>query len=490
MRTGRLRLLLPLLGLAAGLAPLRILPAQETLVLDAPQLFTAVDEDLVQNGRVVVRGGRILAAGPRSGIPVPEGAKVLRLGGCTLLPGLIDLHAHILVGTPAGGGEAWETDPALWEGRLAGFLRSGVTSVRDLGDLPEEILELRRRERAGELLAPRIFAVGPIVTAPGGHPNPRTITIRASAEEVERVALRVDSAEEARAAARHLHALGVDAIKCVYTGGPAFGGLPKLKEECLRAVTEEAHRLGLRVVCHTDTLEDARTALQAGVDGLEHGVDVPGQEVDEAFLELLRASGAFYVPTLSVLEAFLLPVEFEGILDWPETRRSVPRRVRESLRKHPRVAALRNNPAYARSVRARLEASRANLQRVAEGGGRIALGSDCGNFLTFFGPATVREVELMAESGLGPARALLAGTRDAARHLGRGEDLGTLEPGRLADLLAVRGNPLRDPAVLRNPVLVMKGGEILDLEDLEERIQGTPAETGAGSGSEAGEASG
>ncbi len=442
--------------------------AEKTVVIRGATLFDGTAGEPIADATVVIRGERIAAVGRGDDIEAPKDSETIRLSGLTLLPGLVDLHAHILCGAPGGGSEPFEVAEAGWPAKLAGFLLAGVTSVRDLGDFPDDVFRVRDDERAGRLLAPRLFVVGPIFTAPGGHPNAMTVTIQVSADKVESLALRVTDAQAARQKVRDLKRRSADAIKIVYSGGPALGGLPKLDDACLAAIIDESHKSKLRVVVHTDTLEDAKAALRAGADGLEHGVDLPGASVDDELLELLRERGAFYVPTLAVQEAFTRPFEVTPLLDFPEFRRATPHASLALLRTGKgKFAALKDSPLVVKALHARLSSAMANFGRVAATGERVRMGTDSGNYMTFFGPSAHRELEQMVEAGLTPAAALRAATRDAAIHLGRDSDLGTVEPGKLADLVAVQGNPVRDISAIRNVVFVMKGGRRLELESLE-----------------------
>jgi imidazolonepropionase-like amidohydrolase len=463
--------------LAIGLAASAASADDKTIVLRGAALWDGRASELAPDATVVVRGDRIVSVGKGEPSDVPKDAEIVRLSGLTLLPGLIDLHTHILCGAPGGGTEASEVAADGWPAKLAGFLLAGVTSVRDLGDFEDDVFLVRDRERRGEIASPRLFVVGPIFTAPGGHPNAMTMTVQVSPDRLETLAARVTDPAVARERVRALAKRGADAIKAVYSGGPALGGIPKLDAACLEAIVDEAHRAGLRVVVHTDTLEDAKAVVRAGADGLEHGVDLPNAHVDDELIALLKEHGTFYVPTLAVQESMTRLADLSGFLEFPEIRRDVPAATLDLARSgKSNMSRIASAPSIASMMRARLEDAKANFRKVATAGVRVGMGTDAGNWITFFGPSAHRELELIVDAGLTPVQALASATREAAAHLGRpGADLGTVEPGKLADLVAVEGNPLRDASALRNVVFVMKGGRRLDLASLEAVVNPTPA---------------
>ncbi len=186
----------------------------------------------------------------------------------------------------------------------------------------------------------------------------------------------------------------------------------------MRAIIDESHRLQLRVTAHTNEVEDAIAVLEAGCDGIEHGVSrtrLPDQQLGV----LLRESGAFYVPTLSL------------------------------------------GGARGRWTSERWEATTANLKQLVDQGARIALGTDGNPASIGSGAATLKELELMVEAGMSPEQVIEAATRNAAEHLGKLDDLGTLEAGKLADLVIVNGDPLADITVMNNIEVVIQGGRVV-----------------------------
>jgi imidazolonepropionase-like amidohydrolase len=342
---------------------------QADLLLTAPRLFDG--ERLIRGGAVAIRGEEIVAVGTRADVGV-EAKRTIALRNATLLPGLIDLHTHDL-----GYGHAL----------------SAVTTVRDVGtpdgNLPLEPLPL----------GPRVFAAGPLITAPGGYPIP--IHGRGVAHVVR-------TPTGARAYVRSL----ADRAAAVIKVSLQFG-FPVMTYSVLRAIVEEADAHELRVTAHVGEARGARMALRAGVHELAH---MPCGDEPELMAELTRA-GVEIVGTLHVIRLVTGRPGFE----------SCP-------------GLLENAAAFVRR------------------GGTLLYGSDYG--VPGIPPGVdVTELDLLAESGLGEIGALRAATSEAAKVLPI-EGLGRLAEGSPADVVAVRGDPTRDLDALSEPVLVLRGGQI------------------------------
>ena len=349
-----------------------------------------------------------------------EGDLTIDAGGRTVMPGLIDSNVHILVDEPVVDentlAEYLENSVRK---NLAGFLSHGVTTVRSAGDPEDAILELRQLIEEGKIEGPRLLVVGPVLSAPGGHPS---VTLFADNSWVrERLVAEMARVEDVKETIDRLAGKGVDGIKIVYQGSDdgsptyLYGdriSIRRLPREIMEAIIEESHRHGLRVTAHTFEEEGVIPVVEAGVDSLEHGV-VAKTPVSEPVVEMLREAGVFYIPTLQVFRA-----------------------------------------AEAR------ERAMANLKQLSEAGVKIVLGTDTVGG-TPAGANTISEAERMVEAGMSPAQVIQAATRTAAEHLGRGDDLGTLETGKLADLIIVEGDPLENISVLRTPWVVMQDGRVV-----------------------------
>jgi len=399
------------------------------LVLTNARLVDGTGGSPVDDATIVLDGSRVIAAG--SDANYPSDAQVLDVRGLTVLPGLIDVHVHFggfVVEDPDWQFTYWSTLPFFldytrgFRKRRALALENGVTTVRSAGDNHPQILRLRDRINAGKLVGPRIVAAGPIFTAPGGHPA-GTI-YKANRYVVEHATRQLDDVDAARAEVQSLALDGVDHIKAVYGDANPFDlehPVPMLEQHLLQALVDEAHHQGLPVMVHVGKPEDAIEAVAAGADSIEHGV-LPGASSAQCPAELIvamRNRGTFFVPTLTAAWAM---------------KRVYPDALSHAMRW---------------------------VAEMHEAGVGIALGTDAGAPGVVIGKAVHRELELLVESGLSPPEAIATGTTNAACVIKRADDLGAIEPGKLADLIAVAGDPSTDIAASREIQLVIKDGTIV-----------------------------
>jgi imidazolonepropionase-like amidohydrolase len=333
-------------------------------------------------------------------------------------------------------------------------LCAGVTATFDVGGYP---WTWALRERAeNSTAAPHVAAAGPLLST-----RDHWVNLPAQRQFVHTAS---DSAT--RAGARMITAWDSDAVKVWYLASATSPDTAALKSQ-LRVAAEEARRVGIPLIVHATTLWAAKDALRAGAKLLVHSVE--DRPVDEEFLRLAREAGAFYNPTLTVREGYVqlrerrfdptgVPLECVD----PATRAKAF--LTDSLppARSGNTAALRARAAE--GYRLML----VNLKRVHDAGIPVAMGTDAGNPLTLHGPAVYREMEAMQSAGLSPMDVLVASTRDAARAMGR-EDIGTVETGKVADLVVLHGNPLSDIAQVRTVSLVVRGGKVWTREELEYR---------------------
>jgi len=358
-----------------------------------------------------------------------EGDLTINAGGRTVMPGLIDSHVHVFAFPDVVDENTLaERMENSVKDNLIAFLSHGVTTIRSTGDPEDAILELRQLLKEGKIDGPRLFVVGPTLSDPEGHPS---VTIFPNNPWMrERITTHVTSVDNAKETIQQLARKGVDGIKLVYQGsdddrtswyeGTIYDGqlvpvrvkIRRPSREVTTAVIEESHRHGLRVTAHTWEEEAVVAVVEAGVDSLEHGV-VAENPVSERVIEVLRDAGVSYIATLQMFR------------DVEEKSRAM-----------------------------------ANLKQLSDGGVTIVLGTDTVGDYFPAGSNTISEAEHMVEAGMSPVQVIQAATRNAAENLGRGDDLGTLEAGKLADLIIVDGDPLEDISVLRTLWLVMKGGQI------------------------------
>jgi imidazolonepropionase-like amidohydrolase len=388
-------------------------PTPDPVVLRAPRLLDGTGARPVADAAVLVRGGRIAYAGPAAGLPAATGVEVREFPGGTLLPGLVDVHVHLVasagpdLAADIPGSEAERTLAALRNARRQ--LDAGVTLVRDLGAPGGEVVAVARAIEAGTVEGPLMLASGPAVTMTGGH-----------IPYLGRIA---DGPDALRAAVRANLALGARCIKVVATGGVLTMGIdprePAYTQPELDALVDEAHRLGLTVAAHAIGEGGVAAALRAGVDSVEHGMFL-----DDASIELFLATGARYSPT------FCAP---HGILAGP----SVPGWIKDRAR-----------PAA--------EAQGASFRAAVKAGVPVVTGTDAGTPDNPHG-GVAREVGFMVEAGMEVLAAVRAATAEAADLLGE-PDRGVLREGAHADVLVVGGDVTADVAALGRPAAVFQAG--------------------------------
>jgi imidazolonepropionase-like amidohydrolase len=425
---------------AAGQGPAAAAPAPADgpVVIHAGTLLDRPGQPPRHQATLVVREGRIAAV--REGFLTPEaagaaGAAVVDLRDRFVLPGLIDCHVHLASDrggverqlaevTESVAGRAYEAAVNARKTLLAGF-----TTVRNLGDDDGVVLALRDAVAGGKLAGPRILDAGNSISATSGHVDPTLGYAERLWPALDDGGNLCDGPESCRRAVRRQVRRGVDVIKLAITGGVnsriGLGLGAQMFEDEAKALVETAHLYGKKVAVHAHGADGIAMALAAGADSIEHGTLLDG-----AGLELFRRSGAFYVPTLSTINGY-----------------------------KERLAA--NPNAYTPEVKAKIEwrigITGQALRKAVPAGVKIAFGTDAG--VSKHG-RNADEFLLMVEHGMTPAAAIAAATVNAAELLGLAGEIGTLEPGKRADLVAVAGDPLRDVAALREVVLVMKDGAV------------------------------
>jgi len=398
------------------------LPAQVT-VIRAARMVDVTTGAVIPNAMVVVENGRIRQVG---GSP-PAGATVINLGDQTLLPGLIDMHTHLGYDLEPG----WEARPVtelpgvavLRSGRNATVtLHAGFTTVRELGAGEQfNDVALERAIEAGYVVGPRIFPAGHALSITGGHCE---ITgFRPGIHEGTPETGVADGVDEAVKAVRYQIKHGAKVIKiCATAGVLSFEGpvgAQQFSEVEMRAIVEEAARHGVRVAAHAHGSDGIKAAIRAGVASIEHG-----SILDDDIFALMKQHGTWLVPTTYLADAINLE--------------TLPPQIR----------------AKAESV---LPLAKESLRRAIAAGVRIAFGTDAG---VFPHGENAREFAAMVSKGMTPIAAIQSATIHAAELLGV-EDRGVIAVGRLADLIAVPGDPTRDVRELERVGFVMKGGVVV-----------------------------
>lgn len=417
---------------AAAAQPQESRKAAEPIVLKAARLFDSVSGKLRTDAVVIVRDGKIAAVGGNA--PFPADAHVIDLGDATLLPGFIDSHAHL----------AFEFDPDSYrhqfnllmrfpaeQAHYAGVyarrtLEAGFTTVRNVGARYFIDIGLRNAVNAGVIPGPRILAASHAISSTGGSCDqpPFPPTRIAPKEPLEGVC---NGPEQCREAVRNQMKWGADLIKVCVSGGVLSYDpvdVPQLTRAEIGAVIEEAHSWNRKVAAHAHGDTAARLAIEAGVDSIEHA-----SFLSEDTLLLMKRQGVYLVPTRMALY-------------WVEKQADT----------YPPIIAAKARAAAA--VHADMFRNALRL------GVPIALGTDATVMPRGHG-SNAMEFGLMTDIGMSPAAALLAGTREAAKLLGVDAEVGTLEAGKWADIVAVPGDVIADIRATQQPLLVMQRGRVV-----------------------------
>jgi len=404
------------------------------LVLEGALLIDGTGRAPLANSVLIIEEGKVRAVGKLGAMRYPEGSEILNLRGKTIMPALINLHGH-LGQTRDGFNEAPDGYTAeTLRDQLRTYLAYGVGTVVSLGADQDLIYSLRTAQRAGQFPGARLYTAGRGFGAKGGYPPGGPPRVEGAVDRY-----RPETPEQARADVRELASHKPDFVKIWLDDG--FGRLPKMKPEVFRAIIEEAHQQGLRVIAHVFYLEDAKRLVEAGVDGLGHSIR--DQTVDRDLIDAMKARGVFLIPTLVRDESTFAYADSPRWLDDPFFQAGLELGVLTALKSPAFINKNRANPDLPR-LRAGFEMAKKNLKMLFDAGVKIGFGTDSGPPTRFQGYFEHRELQLMVESGLTPMQAMVAATRSAAEILGADSEFGTVAPGKQADFLVLDANPLED----------------------------------------------
>jgi imidazolonepropionase-like amidohydrolase len=405
-------LLVMIVGLAGwGCAPSGPPPGEGATAFVGATIYDG--RGVIDNAVMLVREGKIVAAGPAAEVPVPEGAEKVDLAGRFVTPGLILAHGHV------GGSKGLETGPGVYtdenlQGQLALYARYGVTTVASLGGDGPEAIRLRDAQNAPELNRARIFVAGKVVDA--------------------------DNPDGARQMVDENAGMNVNFIKIRVDDN--LGTTKKMTSEVYQAVIEQAHKHNLPTYVHLYYLDDAKAILKAGADFVAHSVR--DKEVDQELIDLLKQKDICLCPTLTREVSTYVYESVPEFFSDPFFLRDADPQVLEQLKDPARQAGVQKNKA-AQQYKKSLEVALANLKKLSDAGVRIAFGTDTGPPARFQGYFEHLEMQLMAKAGLTPEQILRSATSDAARCL-KLDGVGTLEAGKWADFAVFAQNPLSDVA--------------------------------------------
>jgi len=409
--------------------------ASKTYALKAARLFDGKSGTLATPGVVVVADGKIVAVGANAAIPA--GAEVIDLGDATLSPGFIDAHTHLTMmysddfkQNRLDGLQKTIAERALDAAANARVtLMGGITTVRDVGSSDYIDVGLRNAIRDGKVPGPRMLVTVHALSATGGHcdfsQGYREGLFGHEAGPLEGV---INGPDQARYAVRLDHKYGADMIKVCATGGVLSAtddvDTPQLTQEELNAIVDEAHALRRKTAAHAHGAEGAKRAIRAGIDSIEHGTFL-----DDEALDMMKQRGTYLVPTLMAVQ---------GLQEQMDRGVYIP-------------------PAILVKAKVAIAAIHQTFQKAMAKGVKIGLGTDAA---VYPHGRNTEEFHQMVDLGMKPIDALRAGTSSDAELLGLADKIGTLEAGKLADVVAVPGDPLQNVRQTEHVFFVMKEGVI------------------------------
>jgi imidazolonepropionase-like amidohydrolase len=398
----------------------------------AGRLFDSTSDNVQETMVIVVEGDRIKTVGSAASVKIPSGAHVIDLSHSTVLPGLIDCHTHLgsradryneiydfkdspLMHTIFGVGNARKT------------LEAGFTSVRDVGSDPFMAVDLRNAINEGFAIGPRIVASGPGISITGGHGdlNNYSPQTRVSMFPEERDFGIADGVDQIRHMVRAQIKYGVDVIKILSTGGVLSKGdspgAPQFTLEELKAAADEAHMAGRKIAAHAHGTQGIKNAILAGIDSIEHA-----SLIDDEGIRLAKEHGTYLDMDIYNDDYLLNEAPKHGLPT-------------ENLEKEKMVGRLQ----------------RENFAKAVKAGAKMAFGTDAG---VYPHGDNARQFFYMVKYGMTPAQAIRTATANSADLIGRAKDVGTIQPGKYADIIAVDSDPLADVRALEHVSFVMKGG--------------------------------
>ncbi len=409
-------------------------PTPKTVYIRAGHLFDGTGDKTRDNMVIVVVGDRIQSVSPAGSVTVPAGATVVDLSHATVLPGLIDCHTHL--GARADRyDEIYNFKDTPFQSAFAATvnarktLEAGFTSVRDVGSLPFLAVDLRNSINEGLIPGPRIVASGPAISITGGHGDLNNFSpqTRVSMFPAERDFQIADGVDQIRHVVRAQVKYGVDVIKILATGGVLSKGdspgAPQFTPEELKAAADEAHMAGRKIAAHAHGTQGIKNAILAGIDSIEHA-----SLIDDEGIRMAKEHGTYLVMDI-YNDDYILGKAIEFGLP------------QENVEKEKKIGKLQ----------------RENFERAVKGGAKMAFGTDAG---VYPHGDNAKQFFYMVKFGMTPAQAIRAATSNAADLIGRAKDVGTLETGKFADVIAVTDDPLQNVRALENVGFVMKGGVI------------------------------
>ncbi|MEO1054809.1 MAG: amidohydrolase family protein [Bacteroidota bacterium] len=429
----------------------------------------------IPNATILINGNKIERVGKAKKVKIPEGAEIIDAQGKWVIPGIIDAHVHFF----QSGGlytrpdaidltavRPYKEEEVKWikdnlDRTFARYIKCGITSAVDVGG-PLWNTEVKKLANSKDL-APRLAVAGPLLS---------TVS-REILDAGDPPIVKVTSVEEGKAIISKQKELGMDLIKIWYV--IPRGDTPETNFNLVKGWIDESHKQGFRVAVHATQLETAKAAVRAGADILVHSVD--DKPVDKEFIDMVKQNDVIYTTSMVVQEGYpevffqqvSLTLQEHQLGDEQVTKtffdlREIPE---DKIPERIKGLMARDEPFNRNKVML------SNLKKMTEAGVVVAMGTDAGNIGTLHGPSVFREFELMTEAGLSPQQILIDATLNSAKVMGRDSELGTIEAGKLADLVILNANPLDDIMNTSNIHTVVKDGKVFKPEDI---LKPTPQE--------------
>jgi len=415
----------------------------DTLLIENVTLIDGTGRPAMAGASVLVDGDRISRIA-RGSIDAPRGTKRIDGAGKFLMPGLMDMHIHLRGAvelTPEGLFEV-TTNRTTGIRMLHSYIYSGITSIYDAGNVPDFILGLRADERSGDLVSPRIFTTGSIVTYPGSHGGNEWATL-------------IDDWPKAKPVLDTYLEREPDLAKLTYEerGWGAREMIPLLPLDLMQKTIHYFNDHGIRTTVHTSSEYRARQAIFAGVDTLAHPI-IQGP-VTEDFARLMGAKKIPMVTTLTIGENYSRLAEHPEYLDQPLYQATVPADDIEILKTERRKEYQERKWTWWMQIMTTI--AQENLQKINAAGGVLVAGTDQSS-----GPALHRELELLADAGIPPSEIIRIATLNGAIFLGKEREMGSIEEGKIADMVLLAADPTMDINNAKEILEVIKNGKIVD----------------------------
>ncbi len=413
------------------------------ILIEDVTLIDGTGRPPIDNVSVLTSGERIVRVA-RGGLDAPPGTQRVDGTGKYLIPGLMDLHVHLQGGTQVtkDGLREITRDRKAGIRALHSYLYSGVTAIYDAGNNPDHILGLREEERAGKIVSPRIFATGGIVTYPGSHGGSAGATL-------------VDDWPEAIPALDAHIERKPDILKLTLEerGWGARPMIPMLPLDLMEKIIQYYNDRGIRTTVHTASERRARQAIFAGIDTLAHPIILG--PITEDFARLMGAKRIPMVTTLTIGENYSRLAEHPEYLDQPLYRAAIPPEDIENLKTEVRKQFAEQSWTWWMKIMTPI--AQENLRMINAAGGILVLGTD-----QTLGPAVHREMELLSGAGISNADIIRIATLHGAIFLGKERELGSIEEGKLADMVLLEADPIADIDNAKKIAGVIKAGRLID----------------------------